>query len=154
MSRTALPCECGCRVVMVDVDDDGQAEAATAGGEVMPDILTSKSYWAKIFMAGDYDTARQTCKQFCMRGLCVNVSRTNYIYTGGEETGVVVELINYPKFASTHQEILDTAKVLAEQLIVSLCQFSYTIMTPEETFFYSRGEDVRKKNRTEERMVK
>ena len=120
----------------------------------MPDTLTSKTYWAKIYIAGDYDTARQICKQFCMRGLCVNVSQTNYIYTGGEEVGVVVELINYPKFASTPQEILDTTKVLAGHLLMSLCQFSYTIMTPEETFFYSRGEDVRKKNRTEERLVK
>ena len=97
-----------------------------------------KTYWARVYMAGDYQIAKQVCREYCMVGLCVNISKSDYIYTMGEESGFVVEIINYPRFPDTPENIRDKAKNLAERLMESCCQGSYTIEFPDQTFFYSR----------------
>ncbi|WP_211104312.1 hypothetical protein [Chromobacterium haemolyticum] len=100
---------------------------------------TTQTHWAKIFMAGDIAIAKQTIRQFCMqKGLCVTVQPADYIYTGGEEAGFIVGLINYPRFPSTPEKIDSTAHALASDLMHVCCQHSYTIMTPQETNWFSR----------------
>jgi hypothetical protein len=69
---------------------------------------------------------------------CVTVTATSYIYTGGEEAGVIVGFINYPRFPSEPHDINYKAELLAEELMHGLCQHSYTIQTPETTRWYSR----------------
>ena len=102
-------------------------------------MITAPSYPVSIFIAGDYDHARQICREFCMeQGACVTVTPTAYIYTEGEEAGVVVGFINYPRFPSELVDILADAKHLAEKLMRGLCQHSYTIQTPTETHWFSR----------------
>jgi hypothetical protein len=104
-------------------------------------MIECDSYPVTIFIAGDIATAKQTCRQWCMdRGDCVTVEPVDYIYTGGTETGVRVGWINYPKFPRSPDEILDRAKTLAEFLRVDLCQHSYSIQTPEKTYWHSRRE--------------
>ncbi len=62
-----------------------------------------------IFIAGDYDKAHEICRAHCDAvGLCVTVTATSYIYTGGEEAGVIVGLINYPRFPSEPADAPDT----------------------------------------------
>jgi hypothetical protein len=91
-----------------------------------------------IFIAGDYDTARDLCSAFCGRmGLCVTVTETSYIYTGGEEAGVVVGLINYPRFPSDADNIQAVAEELAMILRDGLGQESFTIQTPTNTAWFS-----------------
>lgn len=102
-------------------------------------MIECGSYPVTIFIAGDLATAKQTCRQWCMdRGDCVTVEPVDYIYTGGAETGVRVGWINYPKFPRSPAEILDRAKDLADLLMVDLCQHSYSIQTPEKTYWHSR----------------
>lgn len=92
-----------------------------------------------IYIAGDFDIARQVCREYCMDvGMCVNVQAADYIYTGGSETGVKVGLINYPRFPMTYDHMMQHATVLAAKLMERLCQHSYTIVDPAETHFYSR----------------
>ena len=99
----------------------------------------ANSFPISIFIAGDYDRARQFCREFCMdSGACVTVSPTSYIYTGGEESGVVVGFINYPRFPAAKDDILAKAEQLADDLMHGLCQHSYTIQTPNQTYWYSR----------------
>lgn len=102
------------------------------------------SYPASIFIAGDYASAIQTCRTFCDEvGLCVTVTETVYTYTGGQEAGVVVGLINYPRFPSKPEEIFARAEGLAERLCVELGQESYTIQAPDKTVWISyRKEDA------------
>ena len=87
-----------------------------------------------IFIAGDLAVATQICREYCMAvGLCVTVEPVQYIYTGGEESGVRIGLINYPRFPSTHDEMREKVRRLAESLVVGLCQHSYSIVGPNET---------------------
>ena len=62
------------------------------------------TYWVRIYMAGDLQIAKHICREFCMVGLCINISETDYIYTMGEEIGFCVELINYPRFPATEKD--------------------------------------------------
>jgi hypothetical protein len=92
-----------------------------------------------IFIAGDLEQAKQVCREYCFEvGLCVTVEPVTYIYTGGEEVGVRVGLINYPRFPAEIGEIKGKAEALAVRLMVRLCQHSYSIVGPEETEWVSR----------------
>lgn len=92
-----------------------------------------------IFIAGDVAQAKQLCREFCLeQGLCVTVEPVAYIYTGGEEAGVRVGLINYPRFPTEKSSLRNVAKALAHKLMLGLCQHSYTMAGPDETEWYSR----------------
>lgn len=102
-------------------------------------IETTDSMRFDIFIAGDCDQAKQVCREHCMAvGLCVTVEPVAYIYTGGEESGVRVDLINYARFPSTHDELLAKAQALAVLLMERLCQHSFSIVGPNLTEWHSR----------------
>lgn len=102
------------------------------------------SWPVSIFIAGDCTKAHEICRAFCdEEGLCVTVTPTAYVYTGGEEAGVIVGLINYPRFPSEPNDILATAKLLALELMAKLEQESVSVQTPDETHWFStRAADV------------
>lgn len=92
----------------------------------------------EIFIAGDAEKARQICQKFCDdRGLCVTVTETTYVYTGGREAGVIVGLINYPRFPSDAAAIGDKAAHLALRLREGLGQESFTIQGLDWAHWYS-----------------
>lgn len=100
---------------------------------------TAPTIRVEIYIAGDIQQAKQVCREFCMaEGACVTIEPTDYIYTGGEEAGVRIGFINYPRFPTTHDELFNKAGRLAEQLMHRLCQHSYSIVSPENTVWYSR----------------
>ena len=97
-------------------------------------MTTVESYTARIWMAGDYDDARRTARQFCANeGACFAITRTDFIYTGGEESGVMVTLIHYPRFPSTPEALWAKANRLAVQLAAALFQKSYSVEAPDRT---------------------
>lgn len=75
---------------------------------------TAKTATFRIWIGGDYDTAKAACRRFTMRGLCVAISQTDFIYTMGAESGVCVTLINYPRFP---MEVAELGRLL-ELLVV------------------------------------
>ena len=85
------------------------------------------TYWVKIYMAGDINIAKQVSREFCMVGLCVNISETDYIYTLGEEVGFCVELINYPRFPTINNDITNKAAELGDLLMDGLVAFRHPI---------------------------
>lgn len=92
-----------------------------------------------IFIAGDHAQAKQICRAYCFEvGLCVTIEPVDYIYTGGEEAGVRVGLINYPRFPSTAEALSQRATDLANLLMEGLHQHSYSIAGPSETVWFSR----------------
>lgn len=92
-----------------------------------------------IFLAGDFGQAKQVCREYCFEvGLCVTVEPADFIYTGGEESGVRVGLINYPRFPTTEEALREHASELATFLMRRLCQHSYSIVGPRETEWFSR----------------
>ena len=98
----------------------------------------ANTYWVKIYLAGNLDIAKQVCREECRRkGLCVTIRPCTYIYTCGEEEGVEIQLINYPRFpAVTDTELNDIyhrARGLAILLMGRLCQRKVLIMDPKTT---------------------
>jgi hypothetical protein len=102
-------------------------------------IEQTTTYWARIYMAGCVDDAERVCRNHCFSvGLCVTVTPCQYIYSGGQESGFVVGLINYPRFPSTPEEIEAKAEVLAQLLRAELSQRSFTIETPGATRWFTQ----------------
>ncbi|MDO3431170.1 hypothetical protein QWJ46_00585 [Rhizobium sp. CBN3] len=100
---------------------------------------TAPTIKIEIFIAADIEQAKQVCREYCMEvGACVTVEPADYIYTGGQEAGVRVGFINYPRFPADVWAIKDKAGELARRLMERLCQHSYSIVDPEETAWYSR----------------
>lgn len=96
------------------------------------------SFFVNIWIAGDFDQARQVCREYCFEvGLCVTITPTSFIYTGGEEVGVCVRLINYPRFPSKPDDIRATALSLARKLKERLCQHSFTLEDSGRTLWLS-----------------
>lgn len=93
-----------------------------------------QSYYAAIWIAGDHGHALGACRAYCMDvGLCVTVTPTIYVYTGGSEEGVCVRLINYPRFPVDQEKLKATALHLADHLRCALCQHSYSVEFPDTT---------------------
>ena len=101
-------------------------------------IETAPSYPVSIFIAGDRFRAEKYCREHCDDvGLCVTVTATNYVYRDGNEAGVVVGLINYPRFPKEAAEIWAIAEELGRCLRVALQQESFTIQAPDKTVWFS-----------------
>jgi hypothetical protein len=102
----------------------------------------SPTWSVKLHLAGDIEVAKQVCREACMEdGMCVTITPTEYIYTGGQETGYCVGIINYPRFPTGRVEINARAEALAKKLMERGCQWSCTMETPSETVWISRRED-------------
>lgn len=102
-------------------------------------ITSAPTIQYDIFIAGDLARAKQVCREYCFEvGLCVTVAPVDYIYTGGEESGVRVGLINYPRFPVDALELENKAYALAHRLMLGLFQHSFSIVGPEKTEWFSR----------------
>lgn len=91
-----------------------------------------------LFIAGDYTKAREICRAYCDEiGFCVTVTATTYIYTDGEEAGVIVGLINYPRFPAEPVHIEACAIELGMNLRDELGQESFSVQTPTTTTWFN-----------------
>lgn len=100
------------------------------------------TWWARIYIAGPVEVAKQILRQECMRaGLCVTVDATHYVYTGGEEAGYVVGLVNYPRFPSTPADLHVRALHILNLLLAGTHQHSAMLMEPDESTWITRRED-------------
>ena len=92
----------------------------------------------RVWIAGDYEQAKTAMREFCDRiGFCVSVTQSCYIYAGGQEDGVVVGFINYPRFPLGPEALEQKAIAVGLFLLDRLGQDSFTIERSSETKFYS-----------------
>lgn len=106
-------------------------------------IKSAPSIQVQIFIAGDLQMAKQICREWCFDvGACVTVEPVDYVYAGGEEAGVRVGFINYPRFPTDAETILSRARDLSDRLMIALCQHSYSIVGPDETTWVSRRPEL------------
>lgn len=98
----------------------------------------SKTFRALIYIGGDYAQALETCRQFCDVGHCVTVEKCDFVYTGGQEAGVVVGLASYPRFPKEDGVLMDNARDLARMLIQQLHQRTALIVTDACTEWLER----------------
>ena len=97
----------------------------------------TETHEIKIFIAGDINTIKQVVHKYCRdTGFCVTVTPTTYIYTGGEETGVILGIINYARFPTTPKCLFAKAYKLAIQIRYEANQSNFTIMTPTRTWWF------------------
>ena len=97
----------------------------------------------KIFLAGDISTIKQVCRKYCKEvGLCVTINPTLFIYTGGEEFGAEIGLLNYPRFPDSAEGITNKALTLAVQCRDAAYQHSFLVVTPEQTIYNTTRENV------------
>lgn len=97
-------------------------------------IETAPTYWVKLYLSGPIEQAKQILRRECLaEGLCVTVEPTTFIYTGGEESGYVVGLVNYPRFPSYPASIRERAMQLASMLLAETYQHSALVMDPIST---------------------
>lgn len=100
--------------------------------------VETASYPVQIFIAGSAWEAETICRDYCDDvGFCVTVTETNYVYTGGEEAGVIVGLINYGRFPSEPAAIFAHAEAITLKLIEGLKQESASIQAPDKTVWIS-----------------
>lgn len=100
-------------------------------------IKSAAAYKAEVFIAGDLAKATEICQTFCERGLCVTIEPTNYVFTGGQEMGVRVGLINYARFPKPWAEIWNTAIEIGHALKEGLDQGSFTVQDKDTSVFFS-----------------
>jgi hypothetical protein len=95
---------------------------------------TQPTHTVRLYLSGPIDIARQVCREECLReGLCVTIEPTTFIYTGGEEQGYCVGLVNYPRFPTTPELLNARARDLAVKLLDRTCQHSALVVTPQVT---------------------
>ena len=105
-------------------------------------VRTTDTVHVSVWMAGDVDIARQAVREFCLdEGLCVTVTPTAYVYTGGEEAGFVLGLVNYPRFPTDATNLIHLARCLARHVAEACCQMSYLVEGPNRTEWYSRRKE-------------
>jgi hypothetical protein len=66
-------------------------------------------------------------------GLCVTVTDTLFVYVHGSEPGLIVGLINYPRFPDTPEGIEGKALALAESLMRVCRQIRVSVVFPDKT---------------------
>ena len=113
------------------------------GGTMMANKV--ETYWARIFVGFrpgyepryDIGKARERAEEIIRavvnKGLCVTITPTEFRYKDGYESGIIVGLINYPRFPSAPEEIRAKALSLAESLREELQQIRVSVMFPDET---------------------
>jgi hypothetical protein len=106
------------------------------------------TYQIKIYLSGSIEVAKQVIREHVLENpLCVTIKPTTFIYTGGEEQGYVVGLLNYPRFPTPPNELNVRADMLAELLLVKTFQRSALVVKPELTTYITL--DNLTKNKTE-----
>ena len=87
-----------------------------------------------IWMAGDLTTAHSAVRDFCYaEGACFTVTPSKFFYTGGEEDGFSIGLVNYPRFPSAPEELWERAETLARRLLPACNQRSCLLVGSTET---------------------
>lgn len=100
---------------------------------------TEPTYVVRLYLSGPIEVAKQICRVECLReGLCVTVEPTTFIYTGGEESGYVVGLVNYPRFPATPDALQERARDLMLKLLDGTAQHSALMVAPESSVWVTR----------------
>lgn len=103
--------------------------------------LTEPTHTIRIYLSGPIEVAKQVIREHVLaHPQCVTVEPTTFLYTGGEEQGYVVGLLNYPRFPSTPEELNIYATNLAHRLLAHTFQTSAMVVTPTDTTWITTRE--------------
>ena len=96
----------------------------------------------------DINDLKDVCQKYCDKvGFCVSFTPTKFIYTNGNEPGVIVGIIQYPRFPKPESEIKEKCIELAKLLMKQANQYKVSIVFTDETVMLER-EDLFEKETT------
>ena len=76
------------------------------------------------------------CQQYCDEtGYGVTITPTKFIYTDGSEDGCLIGLINYPRFHSKNEEVVEHAIKIAKLCMKTLWQQRISIICSRTTCY-------------------
>lgn len=85
------------------------------------------------------DEIKKWLQDFCTEvGLGVTITPTEFIYSNGNEPGVIIGLINYPRFPKSVNEIKDTALTIGNNLLKLCKQERLSIVFSDETIMLEK----------------
>ncbi len=88
-----------------------------------------------------YYKIRDWLQKFCNEvKLGVTLTETEFIYVGGNEPGVIVGLINYPRFPKPIEDIKTTALSIAKGLMELCHQERLSIVFSDETIMLEKDD--------------
>lgn len=106
-------------------------------------MITVPTYYASIYVSlreaygleiRNQDMVLDVVQRIANRGgFCATVTPTRFVYKNGSEPGVIVGLINYPRFPSSSEDLRALALSIATILRSTLKQERVSVMFPEET---------------------
>ncbi len=113
--------------------------------EYILDKSCDTEYWT-IHMAGNYDDAIRAAKKYTFEeGMCFQITKCAYVYTGGMEDGITVRVFRYPRFSRTVDELSRIVYEFAQVLANELCQKSYSIEDKYTTAYFTSENPLHKK---------
>jgi len=81
-----------------------------------------------------YDVAEQEILDYVSKEkMCVTLTKTRFIYVDGKENGIIVGLINYPRFPKSKKALESQALNLALHFKNRFKQKRLSIMHPDRT---------------------
>ena len=105
------------------------------------DVVTT--YKADIYLGLRYkydgdiqpiEMVKNICQKYCDEvGACVTITETEFIYTEGNENGVIVGFIKYPRFPQQSHKIKSESIHLANLLMIELNQFRCSVVCSDDT---------------------
>jgi hypothetical protein len=109
------------------------------------------AWWANIYVGLDWQekgmifferVLREECQKYCEEvGFCVTFTPTTFIYSNGNEPGVIVGCIQYPRFPLPNEQNRERAIALAKRLMSQAHQKRVSIMMPDEVVMLSKEDD-------------
>ena len=93
--------------------------------------------------AHTFEEVRDLLQGYCnTKGFCVTMTQTEFIYTSGIEPGVIVGLIQYPRFPMPEAELEIRAVEIATKLMLKLGQTRVSIVFTDETITLEREKEL------------
>ena len=109
--------------------------------------MKSKTYWANIYLGlrveytdkqHTYAKAEKFIKKYVTDNpMCVTMTRTNFAYVDGDERGLIIGIINYPRFPKSQRKLKEYAMEFAKVLKEEFAQKRISIMFPDTTLTFS-----------------
>lgn len=122
------------------VDQSGDMQVYRGAESVR--TQNAPTYTVRLYLSGPIEVAKQVIRQDCLEaGLCVTVEPTTFIYTGGEEAGYAVGLLNYPRFPSDPDALTARARALALRLLEATFQHSALVVAPGTTEWITKRDE-------------
>ena len=86
-----------------------------------------------------YCEAEQILQEYCDSiSYCVSMTPTKFIYKNSNEEGVIIGLINYPRFPSTREDIVNKAFAIAEIFLEKFNQNRISVVYSDQTYLIEK----------------